>query len=150
MANIPGLLNGHERLGLDTAIFIYHLERHPRYSPLTHLLFSGIEAGQWTAFTSVVTLMELAVRPWQLGRPEVAYRYEDALGRFPNLHLIDVNRAIARQAAQLRAEFRLRPADAVQVASALVSGATLLVTNDRDMLRLSNELAVLVLEDLVN
>ena len=32
-------------VGLDTAIFIYHFEKHPRYFPLTQEIFSGIEAG---------------------------------------------------------------------------------------------------------
>jgi hypothetical protein len=51
-------------------VFIYHLEQHPHYFPLTHELLAGVEAGRWTACTSVVTLMELTVRPWQLGQPE--------------------------------------------------------------------------------
>ncbi len=32
-------------VGLDTTIFIYHFERHPRYYPLTQELFSSIEVG---------------------------------------------------------------------------------------------------------
>jgi predicted nucleic acid-binding protein len=149
MVDLAEILNGHERIALDTAVFIYHLEQHPRYTSLTHYLFSGIEAGKWASLTSVITLMELTVRPWQLGRPDVAYRYESVLARFPNLCLLDVTRQAARQAAQLRAVHRLRPADAIQAATALIGGATLLVTNDRDMIRLSDELKVVVLEDLV-
>lgn len=93
--------------------------------------------------------MELTVRPWQLNQPEIAARYEAALACFPNLSLVDVTRDLVRQSAQLRATYRLRPADALQVATALVSGATLWVTNDRDLTRLSAVLAVLVLDDLV-
>jgi len=149
MADLTDALSGHARLGLDTAVFIYHLEQHPRYFPLTHTLLAGIEAGRWTACTSVVTLMELTVRPWQLDQPEVATRYEAALAHFPNLSLIDVTREVARQAAQLRAAFRLRPADALQAATALVSGATTWITNDRDLARLSPLLDVLLLEEFV-
>jgi len=149
MADLTDALSGHTRLGLDTAVFIYHLEQHPRYFRLTHALLSGVEAGKWTACTSVVTVMELTVRPWQLDQPEVALRYEAALAHFPNLSLIDVTCEVARQAAQLRAAFRLRPADALQAATALVSGVTLWITNDRDLARLSSVLDVLVLEDLV-
>jgi predicted nucleic acid-binding protein len=148
VANLTDILTGHNRLGLDTAVFIYHLEQHPRYFPLTRSLLSGIESGQWTACTSVITLMELTVRPWQLGQAEVAYQYETALARFPNLTLLDVTREVARQAAQLRAVHRLRPADALQAATALVGGATLCVTNDRALSRLAPMLDVLVLEDI--
>lgn len=149
MADLTDVLSGHARLGLDTAVFIYHLEQNPRYCALTHALLSGVEAGRWTACTSVVTLMELTVRPWQLEQPEVAARYEAALAHFPNLSLVDVTREVARQGAQLRAAFRLRPADALQAATALVSGATLWVTNDRDLARLSPVLDVLLLEEFV-
>jgi predicted nucleic acid-binding protein len=140
-------LSGHTRLGLDTPVFIYHLEQHPRYSALTRVLLSEIESGQRTACTSVVTLMELTVRPWQLDRPDVVRSYETALARFPNLALADVTRDIARQAAQLRAAYRLRPADALQAATALVCGATLFVTNERTLGRLEPAIAILVLED---
>ncbi len=150
MADLTDALKGHTHLGLDTAIFIYHLEQHPHYFPLTHRLLSGIEAGQWTACTSVITLMELTVRPWRLNQPEVAMRYEAALAHFPHLSLVDVTRPVARQAAQLRAEFRLRPADAIQAATALASGATLWVTNDRDLARLSPLLDVLILDEFVS
>lgn len=57
MADLTDVLSGHARLGLDTAVFIYHLEQNPRYSALTHALLSGVEAGRWTACTSVVTLI---------------------------------------------------------------------------------------------
>ncbi len=150
MGTLQDRLTGHTRLGLDTSVFIYHLEQHPRYAALTHALLSEIESGRRTACTSVVTLMELTVRPWQLEQPDIARRYEIALARFPNLTLADVTRDIARQAAQLRAAYRLRPADALQAATALVGGATLLVTNDRDLARLKPLIAVLVLEDVVS
>ncbi len=149
MGSLQDALSGHTRLGLDTAIFIYHLEQHPRYAPLTQSLLSGIETGQRMAFTSVVTLMEVAVRPWQLGETQIARHYEWALTHFPNLVVADVTCEIAQQAAQLRAHYRLRPADALQAATALVNGATLLVTNDRTLARLAPTLAVVVLDDVL-
>jgi predicted nucleic acid-binding protein len=136
MGRLTALLRDHERMGLDTSIFIYHLERHPRYFPLTQELLSGVEAGKWTAVVSTVALMELTVRPWQLERPDVARAYEDALTQFPHLTLADVTRDVARRAAQLRAQHSLRPADALHIATALAHDATAFVTNDRDFARL--------------
>ena len=139
----------HAIIGLDTVIFIYHLETHPRYQPLTQELLAGIEVGRQTAITSTVTVMELTVRPWQVGRPAVAREYEALLVHFPHLTLADVTRDVARRAAQLRARYRLRPADALQVATALVHGATAFVTNDRRLARLSPVLDIIVLDDFV-
>jgi len=101
------------------------------------------------AVTSVVTVMELTVRPWQLGRSAVAREYEALLVHFPNLVLADVTRDVARRAAQLRAQYNIRPADALQAATALLDGATAFVTNDRKLTRLTPELDVILLENFI-
>ena len=142
-------LDDHAVVGLDTGIFIYHLEAHPRYLPLTRELLAGVQAGRQAAITSTVTVMELTVRPWQVGRPAVAREYEALLFNFPNLTLADITRDVARRAAQLRARYRVRPADALQVATALVHGATAFVTNDRRLARLEPELGIILLEGFV-
>jgi predicted nucleic acid-binding protein len=139
----------HSVIGLDTSVFIYHLEAHPDYQPLTQELLAGVENGQWKAVTSTVTVMELTVRPWQLDRPAVAREYEALLVHFPNLVLADVTRDVARQAAQLRARYRVRPADALQVATALIHGATAFVTNDSFLTRLAPMLDIVMLDDFV-
>jgi predicted nucleic acid-binding protein len=140
-------LASHAIIGLDTSIFIYHLEAHSRYLPLTQELLTGVQAGRQTAITPTVTVMELTVRPWQAGRPAVAREYEALLVHFPHLTLADVTRDVARRAAQLRARHRIRPADALQVATALVHGATAFVTNDRRLMQLSPELDTIVLDE---
>jgi predicted nucleic acid-binding protein len=148
MGRLTDRLKGHTALGLDTPVFIYHLEAHPRYLSLTHELLAGVQAGRWAACTSVVTLMELTVRPWQLELSGVAREYEALLVHFPHLTVADVTRDIARQAAQLRARHRFRPVDAIQLATALVHGATAFVTNDVTLARLAPALDVVLLDDL--
>jgi predicted nucleic acid-binding protein len=135
-------------VALDPCVFIYHVEAHPHYRTLTAELLRGIQEGRWQAVTSVVTLMELTVRPWQLGREDAAREYEGLIAHLPNLVLADVTRDVARWAARLRAEHRLLPADALQVATALLYRANALVTNDRDMARMSELLDVVILDDL--
>ena len=141
-------LAAHTTVGLDTPVFIYHLEAHPDYLPLTQALFKNVQAGRWAAITSTITLMELTVRPWQLDRPAVAREYETLLVHFPHLTILDVTREVARRAAQLRAEYRLRPADALQIGTALVHGATAFVSNDRALLRVAPTLDIVILEQL--
>ena len=141
-------LTAHTTVGLDTPVFIYQLEAHPDYLPLTQALFTNVQAGRWAAITSTITLMELTVRPWQLDRPAVAREYETLLVHFPHLTILDVTREVARRAAQLRAEYRLRPADALQIGTALVHGATAFVSNDRALLRVAPTLDIVILEQL--
>ncbi len=149
MERLSEQLAKHTSIGLDTSVFIYHIEAHPRYLSLTRDLLAGVEAGRWNAVTSTVTIMELTVHPWRLNRPAVARAYEALLIHFPHLTLADVTRDVARRAAQLRAHYRIRPADALQVAAALVHGATAFVTNDRTLARLSPVLAVVILDDCI-
>ena len=137
-------------VGLDTAIFIYHFERHPRYFPLTHELFSGIEAGVRKGVTSTITLMEIIVKPLALGRQDIARKYEALLVNFPNLDIVDLDRNVIRQAARLRAEYRIRPPDALQASVSLLYGAEVFVTNDGLLKRLQDKLEVLVLDDFID
>jgi predicted nucleic acid-binding protein len=150
MGSLGERIASHIVIGVDTSIFIYHLETHPVYLPLTQELLAGIEAGEREGVTSTVTIMELTVPAWRLERPSVAREYEALLANFPHLALVDVTRHVARRAAQLRARYRVRPADALQVATALVHEATAFVTNDRQLTRLHPVLDVVVLDDFIS
>jgi predicted nucleic acid-binding protein len=132
---------------LDTAIFIYHFEENPAYLPLTRELLSSIEAGERKGVTSTITLMEIIVKPLALGQIDVARKYEALLANFPNLEIIDLDRDVIRLAARLRAEYRIRPPDALQAAACLQHGAQAFITNDDRLKRLQDKIAVLVLED---
>lgn len=136
-------------IGLDTPIFIYFLENNARYGPLAQLTFNGIEKGKWQGITSTITLMEITVRPWQLGRESAAREYEAVLVHFPNLSVVDVDRNVARAAAQLRAKYNVSPPDALQVAASLSYGAKAFLTNDKRLSRLQELIDILVLDDFV-
>lgn len=134
-------------IGLDTSIFIYFLEDNPKYGPLAHVTINGIEKGKWAGVTSTITLMEITVRPWQLGRESAAREYEAVLVHFPNLSIVDVDRNVARAAAQLRAKYNVSPPDALQVAVSLSFGARAFLTNDKRLSKLQELIDVLVLDD---
>ena len=137
-------------IGLDTAIFIYHFEENPTYLPLTRELLSSIEMGERKGVTSAITLMEIIVKPLALGKIDVARKYEAMLVNFPNLDIIDLDRDVIRQAARLRAEYRIRPPDALQVGASLLYGADVFITNDGLLKRLQDKLDVIVLDDFVD
>jgi predicted nucleic acid-binding protein len=147
MGRLAEKLGGYSLIGLDTSVFIYHLETYPDFAPLTQEIFSGVEQGNWSAVTSTITLMEINVHPFQLNRPDIARKYEALLVNFPNLSIVYIDREIARRAAQLRAEFRIRPADALQVAASLVHKAGVFITNDQQLERLKPLIEVVILKD---
>ena len=147
MDRLKSLLMKHQRVGLDTSIFIYHLESNPSYLALTTELLGMVRDGEVSAATSAITLMEIDVRPLQLGRADVADEYKLLISRFPNLQVYEVSIPMARIAAELRAKYRLRPADALQVATALHFDATLFVSNDDKLRAAADEIAMLMLKD---
>jgi predicted nucleic acid-binding protein len=136
-------------IGLDIPVFIYFLENNERYGELAQITINGIEKGKWEGVTSTITLMEITVRPWQLGREAVAREYEAVLVHFPNLSVVDVDRDVARAAAQLRAKYNVSPPDALQVAASLSFGAKAFLTNDRRLSKLDEVIEILVLDDFV-
>src|SRR6266498_965571 len=115
---------------------IYQLEASPTYRPVVEPVFDTLAAGGIRAVTSVITLMEIAVLPIRRDRRDLADGYEAYLLEYPNLTIVDVDRTITRRAAELRAAHRLRPADALHAATALVAGANYFLTNDRTLSRI--------------
>lgn len=149
MVKLAGRLEAHQLIGLDSSIFIYHFEANIKYLPLTEVILEGIEQGKYGGVTSTITIMETTVHPWRAGRSDVAREYEALLAHFPNLELIEATRDVARRAAQLRARYNIRPADALQVATAIESGAMAWVSNDKKLRRIESEIEVIILEDFV-
>lgn len=116
---------------LDTMVFSYHLVDHPRYAPLTTAILEAVEAGAPAGVTTTVTLAELLTVPAQANDRRAMLDYELFLTHFPNLRLVPLDAVLAREAARVRAQTRLRLPDAIQVAAARLAGAEALVTNDR-------------------
>lgn len=137
-----------KRVGLDTPVFISHIEGTTRFAGPAGVALDELADRAFAGVTSGLTLMEIAVRPLQVGRPDIAEEYEVLLANYPHLAVAAIERPIARRAAELRARHRLRPADALQVAACLEHGATAFLTNDRELRRLT-ELQLLLLEDFV-
>jgi predicted nucleic acid-binding protein len=115
---------------IDTSVWIYHFEQPPQFGATAGRIIEDLEAGKFRGVASELTLLELTVRPLQLGRQDVADDYEVLLGYFPHFELEPISRDILVEAAVLRARHRLRTPDAIQLATGLRAGATLAFTND--------------------
>lgn len=149
MDGIAAILRRHECVGLDTSPFIYHIEGVSLYATAVGIVFDELVRGTFAGVTSVLTLMELTVKPLQLGLSDVADEYEMVLSTYPNLTIVGFDQTTVRRAAELRAIYRLRPADALQVAACLQGGATAFLTNDKALRRVTEEIEVMLLEDYV-
>lgn len=118
---------------LDTAPFIYWIEEHEVLSPLIEPVFRALDQGKLHAVTSALTLAEVLVVPLRNNNLSLAQKYEDFLSRGRGLRLVDIDRSILREAAYLRAVSSIKMPDAIQTATALRCGCSVLITNDRKL-----------------
>ena len=114
---------------VDTAPFIYVLESHPQFADQFVGLFEAAASSDLVIALSTITLAEVLTGPFKAGQTALAKRYEKTLSLY---RVIPVSTPIAALAAQLRAQYRLKLPDAIQLATALDIGAAAFVTHDRD------------------
>ena len=133
-------------VGLDTPLFIYFIEEHPRYAPLVDPLFRAIDSGFLQGITSGVTLLETLIHPLRNRNQQLAEEYEAILTQSRNLSILELTVPLLRAAAQLRAATGMKTPDALQIAAATAMQCTAFVTNDRRLPEIPG-LRILQLED---
>jgi predicted nucleic acid-binding protein len=138
------LLGRYSILGLDTMTFIYHFEENKDFLPFTRALFELIEEGKIEGKTSVITRLEILVKPREDGDELLADEYRLILENFPHLEVIPVNAEIADLASAIRANYKFRTPDAIQLATSILKGAQAFVTNDESLKKVK-EIEVVVM-----
>ena len=143
---ITQALRGHQTVGLDSCVLIYFLEDHDQFG------IQATEALRWACASdrrivlSALALLEVQVGPYRKGMEEVADSWYALLGDIPGIQWIDLTYALADHAAELRGKYRLSTPDSIHLATAIHSGATLFVTNDRELPDME-EIGTFILED---
>jgi predicted nucleic acid-binding protein len=127
-----GLLTeiGEGPVAVDSSIFIYFIERNPRYISAVRPMFQAMNEGRLQVVTSSLTLLETLVVPVRAGNSVVARAYEKILTQGDGLYLVPLDLNLLRAAAHVRAVAGLKTPDALQVASALSAGCPVFLTND--------------------
>jgi predicted nucleic acid-binding protein len=131
---------------LDTAVFIYFIEAHETYLKTVNPIFEAIDQGSLQAYTSGITLLETLVVPLREGDYELARQYEHLLLESKGLTILPLEFPLLRQAAVLRARWGIKTPDAIQIASAQITGCSTFVTHDRRLPQIEG-LRILQLSD---
>ncbi|CAN5336154.1 MAG: type II toxin-antitoxin system VapC family toxin [Pyrinomonadaceae bacterium] len=134
-------------LGLDTAPFIYFVERNPAYLNLAREIFARIDSGAFVGYCSTITLTEVLTLPKRAQNQKLESEYGALLTQSKNLTLVPITADVAALAAELRARYRLHTPDALQIAAALAARCEAFLTNDAALRRVK-ELRILILNDL--
>jgi predicted nucleic acid-binding protein len=138
------------KVGVDSAVLIYHLEDTEPYSELTEAAFGTIAAGRPAAIVSTISVAEVLVKPYEQREPARIAAIERFLTSLPNTSVVAPSLVAAKDAARLRAKYRIRLPDALLVATSREQQARAFLTNDTRLRRLRGEqLAVMVLDDYV-
>jgi predicted nucleic acid-binding protein len=145
---LGAFLRRHHKIALDSNIFIYELDANPRYAAYARHVFQWLAEPHHFAVTSTLTMTEVLTRPYAAGATRQANEYYGLLSNYPHLDWIAPDLVTADLAAQFRAQHRMRTPDAIQAATAVQSGATGLVSNDRVFERVE-AFETLVLDDLL-
>ena len=121
-------------MAVDTALFIYLIEEHPRFLAPVRALFARADSGEIEIVTSALTLLELLMVPLRSKDQRLAAQYDALLIQSRGVRLVELSRDQLQTAARLRAQHgALRTSDALQLAAAISTGCESFVTNDRRM-----------------
>jgi predicted nucleic acid-binding protein len=134
---------------LDVNIWIYALEGYPDFLEEMTLLFQAIDQGRLKAVTSEISLAEALVKPMQLQNESLQKAYCRAITNRQNVAVIPVEREILIWAARLRSTSKLKLPDAIHGATALKTGCTSFLTNDR-VFKSITDLHTIVLSDVAS
>ena len=135
---------------LDTNCFIYYFEDNPQYSSKLEKIFIDIQDGNNEAFMSIISFMEILVKPKIDNNVFIENRYKLMLTNYPNLSIIDVGYNIADVASRLRADYKIKTPDALIISTGIIMNVDYFITNDLRLKNIcSNEgIETIVIEDI--
>lgn len=136
-----------KRVFVDTSPIIYYLENNPQYKDSVIGFFTKCIEENIQVVTSTITIEEYLVFPYSSGKMEFADNFKKFLD-YMKVEVVDINSVIAEQGAKIRGQYKkFKVMDALQIATAIISGCDMFFTNDKQ-LRQEKELPCMTLEDI--
>ncbi|AIE86754.1 type II toxin-antitoxin system VapC family toxin [Fimbriimonas ginsengisoli] len=123
------------RIYWDTMLFAYWLEKHPQYGSRVDRIVERMAERGDTLVTSVIALGELLVLPRKLGDAGMEGRIESFF-RSPSVQVLPFDYQQTHRFADVRAQYKIKSADAMHLATASTAGVDLFLTNDLALKRL--------------
>lgn len=134
-----------KKVFLDTAPIVYYLENNEIYHSSMKKFWKEYDDCDY--ITSAVTVTEYLTYPYQQNNVNMInafYAFIDGM----DIDIKSIDKAIAEKAAQIRAEYKFfKTMDALQLATASLSGCDLFLTNDKQ-LKQFKELKCITVEEL--
>ncbi len=136
-----------KRVFIDTAPFIYYLENSSIYMETMLRFFAKCIEENIQLVTSAITVEEYLVFPYTSGRTELVNNFKRFV-EYMKIEVVNIDSDIAEQGAKIRGKYKnFKAMDALQIATAVVSGCDMFFTNDKQ-LRQEKELPCITMDDL--
>lgn len=133
----------------DTNIFVYFIEGVSKYQSLSSHFFDSICSLDSQVITSDLTICECLVQPKISNNKELEDFYIKMIFYNTSVRSIPISKEILIKSAEVRAKYRIKAFDAIHIATAIVSGCSSIVTNDKQF-KMIEELKILYLDDFLN
>lgn len=135
---------------LDTNCFIYYFEDNPKYVDKLEKVFINIQDGNNNAFMSIISFLEILVKPKKDNNVFIENKYKLMLTNYPNLSIIDMEYNIADIASRLRANYKIKTPDAIIIATGIAMNVDYIITNDIRLKNICNNegLDIIIIDDI--
>lgn len=121
------------KLYLDTAPFIYFLEKSSLYFDQIRNFFIECKNRNIPLFTSAITIEEYCVFPLSQKNKQAVFNFDTFLNGM-NVDVVPADKSIAMKAAEIRAKYKgFKALDAVHLATAILNECTAFITNDKQL-----------------
>jgi predicted nucleic acid-binding protein len=143
------LLKKYHVIGLDSQIFIYHFEDNPIFKPLTMTLFNLMEEGEIIGVTSILSILEIIVKPKEKEDQNLVNEYKFLLNTFPNLVIGKIDDDVIDLAAYLKANYSFDTTLSIQLATAKLYDANCFISNNQNLKKIQ-EIKVITTSDILD
>lgn len=118
---------------VDTAPFIYLLEKSDLYLQTTEEFFNYCLEHDKAILTSVITVEEYSVMPYRDNNTNLVADFQRLISA-TDTEVLCIDEKTADKAAQIRAKYKnFKAMDSLQLATAVINGADLFLTNDKQL-----------------
>ena len=137
------------KLYLDTATFIYFLEKSSLYFDQIRDFFISCKKQGILLVTSAITVEEYCVFPLSQNDNQAVSNFDIFL-KGMNIEVVPADKNIALKAAEIRAKYKgFKAIDALHLATAITSGCSAFIANDKQLRQLQ-EIPVFTMDSLGN
>jgi predicted nucleic acid-binding protein len=114
---------------LDSNLYVYYFEGHPEFGHLARSIVERARQPQHRIYSSLFVLSELLVEPVRL-KDEFRIASLNRFFRSDAVTLLPYGPEAVSIYASLRADYRIKPLNALHLACAACTGVDLFITND--------------------